>query len=60
MSMTIVCRPAYMSMAQWLILPKEERVLIADPQLSRGWEARHLLLVYGLENLVMRTVGYLV
>ena len=51
---------------QWLRRRRsgeEERVLIADPQVSRGWEASHLLVVdlkggYGLENLVMRTVGY--
>ena len=41
----------------------EERVLILDPAVIRGWEASHLLVVdlYGgscLENLIMRTVGY--
>ena len=41
---------------------KEERVLIADEQVSRGWECSHVLVVdlvkAGLENLVLRTVGY--
>ena len=41
---------------------EEERVLIADQDVSRGWECSHVLVVdlgeYGLENLVMRTVGY--
>ena len=41
---------------------KEERVLILDPGVIRGWEASHLLVVslvgFGLENLVMRAVGY--
>ena len=41
---------------------EEERVLITDPNISRGWEASHILVVdlrgYGLQNLVMRTVGY--
>jgi len=43
---------------------EEERVLIADMNVSRGWECSHVLVVdlrgygYGLENLVMRTVGY--
>merc|ERR1712130_758717 len=41
---------------------KEERVLILDPDVIRGWEASHLLVVNlkggGLENLVMRAVGY--
>ena len=43
---------------------EEERVLIADEQVSRGWECSHVLVVdlslsgSGLENLVMRTVGY--
>ena len=44
---------------------KEERVLIADEDVSRGWECSHVLVVdltgmqdSGLENLVMRTVGY--
>ena len=40
----------------------EERVLIADHYVSRGWEASHLLVLdlfgTGLENLVMRAVGY--
>ena len=39
----------------------EERVLIADHYVSRGWEASHLLVLdlfgTGLENLVMRAVG---
>ena len=41
---------------------EEERVLIADEDVSRGWECSHVLVVDvgggGLENLVMRTVGY--
>ena len=41
---------------------EEERVLIADQDVSRGWECSHVLVVdlrgNGLENLVMRTVGY--
>ena len=41
---------------------EEERVLIADEEVSRGWECSHVLVVElygaGLENLVMRTVGY--
>ena len=41
---------------------EEERVLIADGDVSRGWECSHVLVVelggQGLENLVMRTVGY--
>ena len=41
---------------------EEERVLIADRVVSRGWECSHVLVVdlggVGLENLVMRTVGY--
>jgi len=41
---------------------KEERLLCLDQNDIRGWEASHLLIVslseYGLENLVMRTVGY--
>ena len=41
---------------------EEERVLIADQNVSRGWEASHVLVVdlvgTGLGNLVMRTVGY--
>ena len=41
---------------------EEERVLIADHHVSRGWECSHALVVdldgYGLENLVMRTVGH--
>ena len=41
---------------------KEERVLILDQNVIRGWEASHLLVVSlygrGLENLVMRAVGY--
>ena len=38
----------------------EERVLITDEEVSRGWECSHVLVVdsYGRENLVMRTVGY--
>ena len=41
---------------------EEERVLFADQDVSRGWECSHILVIdfhgYGLENLVMRTVGY--
>ena len=41
---------------------EEERVLFLDEEVIRGWEASHLLVVslggYGLENLVMRAVGY--
>ena len=41
---------------------EEERVLIADQDVSRGWECSHVLVVdlvgSGWENLVMRTVGY--
>ena len=41
---------------------EEERVLIADQDVSRGWECSHVLVVdlggYGFENLVMRTVGF--
>ena len=41
---------------------KEERVLILDADVLRGWEASHILVVDffggGLENLVMRAVGY--
>ena len=40
---------------------EEERVLFLDPDVIRGWEASHLLVVHldglGLENLVMRAVG---
>ena len=48
---------------------KEEGVLILDHHVIRGWEASHLLVVnlvgsglgeYGLENLVMRAVGFCV
>ena len=42
---------------------EEQRILIADQYVSRGWEASHVLVVVmdgyaGLENFVMRTVGY--
>ena len=41
---------------------EEKRVLILDQDVSRGWEASHVLVVSlvegGFENLVMRTVGY--
>ena len=41
---------------------EEERVLILDENVSRGWEASHVLVVdltgFGLENLVMRAIGY--
>ena len=43
---------------------EEERVLFLDQHVTRGWEANHLLVVSlwgsGLENLVMRAVGYCV
>ena len=51
--------------AEWLRrrrIREEEKCLITDEQVSRGWEASHTLVValggYGLENLVMRTLGY--
>ena len=41
---------------------EEQRILIADQHVSRGWEASHVLVVYlrgsGMENVVMRTLGY--
>ena len=41
---------------------EEERVLILDENVSRGWEASHVLVVdltgFGIENLVMRAIGY--
>ena len=41
---------------------EEERVLLLDWEVIRGWEASHLLVVnlsaLGVENLVMRAVGY--
>ena len=41
---------------------EEKRVLILDEEVSRGWEASHVLVVdlrgYDFENLVMRAVGY--
>ena len=42
---------------------EEKRCLIADPEVSRGWEASHVMVVdlYGdgtMENLVMRTIGF--
>ena len=50
---------------EWLQRRKsweEKRVLITDNRVSRGWEASHILIIAltekGLENLVMRTVGY--
>ena len=52
-------------MEEWLRRRRsgeEKRVLIADQNVSRGWEASHILVVElyesGLENLVMRTVGF--
>ena len=40
----------------------EKSVLILDPYVIRGWEASYLLVVnlsaFGLENLVIRAVGY--
>jgi len=41
---------------------EEERVLILDQYVTRGWEASHLLVVSsggtGFENFIMRAVGY--
>ena len=41
---------------------EEKRCLILDLDVSRGWEASHVLVVAlvatGFENLVMRAVGY--
>ena len=41
---------------------EEERVLVIDNEVSRGWEASHVLVLdlrgFGFENLVMRTVGF--
>ena len=41
---------------------EEERVLVLDQEVVRGWEASHLLIVslggFGLENFVMRAIGY--
>ena len=42
---------------------EEKRCLIADDDVSRGWEASHVMVVhlaYGgaIENLVMRTIGF--
>ena len=41
---------------------EEERVLFLDQEVIRGWEASHIQVVNlygtGLENLVMRAVGY--
>ena len=41
---------------------EEKRCLIADEQVSRGWEASHVMVIslrgYPLENLVMRTIGF--
>ena len=44
---------------------REKKVLIADDDVSRGWEATAVLVIdldgfAGFENLVMRTVGYCV
>ena len=50
---------------EWLrrrSMGKEKRCLIIDEGVSRDWEASHVLVVSsgegGLENLVMRAVGY--
>ena len=41
---------------------EEKRCMITDYNAVRGWEASHILVVsltrHGLENLVMRAVGY--
>ena len=41
---------------------EEKRCLITDEDVSRGWEASHVMVVdlYGeaMENLVMRTIGF--
>ena len=41
---------------------EEKRVLFLDPEVIRGWEASHLMVVEfhtkGFENLVMRAVDY--
>ena len=42
---------------------EEKRCLIADEQVSRGWEASHVMVVdltggLAMENLVMRTIGF--
>ena len=42
---------------------EEKRCLIADERVSRGWEASHVMVVDlygtdGIENLVMRTIGF--
>ena len=54
-----------MEVEEWLSRSRskeEKRVLIADNEVSRGWECSHVLVVDlrggGLANLVMRTVGY--
>ena len=52
---------------EWLrkrrIKAEMKKCLITDDNVSRGWEASHVLVValqpdYNWENLVMRTVGY--
>ena len=52
-------------MEEWLRRRRsgeEERVLFLDHEVTRGWEASHLMVVhlggFGLENLIMRAVGY--
>ena len=55
-----------MEVEEWLRRSRskeEKRVLIADNEVSRGWECSHVLVVdlgaySGWENVVMRTVGY--
>ena len=42
---------------------EEKRCLIADTEVSRGWEASHVMVVdfhefAAMENLVMRTIGF--
>ena len=42
---------------------EEKRCLIVDAEVSRGWEASHVMVVHlsgfgALENLVMRTIGF--
>ena len=43
-------------------LGEERSCLLTDQHTSRGWEASHILVIaldrQGLENLVMRTVGF--
>ena len=50
-------------MEEWLRRRRsgeEKRVLFLDNDVSRGWEASHVMVVhqYAMENLVMRTIGF--